>query len=146
MDMLLLVGLVGGVGSVVGVVLAQAMQDQRPARALAAADNLAMQIEAHEMVIEKTPQNPRSSDRAPASVQEVEVKLPAFSNDGDLGKDPWGHAYHYAIRKHPDGRASVYVWSDGANGRDESRLSADPTAKLSLGGDDVGQTREFKRL
>ena len=143
MDLLLLVGLVGGVGSVVGVVLAQALQDDRPIRAQSAAENLALQIEAHQLATEKGPQE----GRGPASVRE---KAPLLLTDGQMGKDPWGRPFHYAVRKHldqdgkPTGTSTVYVWSDGANGKSETNVPETFEKRFAIDGDDVGRTREFK--
>ncbi len=135
MDLLLLVGLVGGVGSVVGVVLAQALQDDRPVRARNTAENLARQIEARQMIIEKRPQK---SARGPASVDE---NLPPALTDGSLGRDPWGRPYHYTVRKDPagEGKTKVFVWSEGPNGKPESQA----TIPFKVDGDDIGHAREF---
>ena len=128
MDLLLLVGLVGGIGSVFGVVLAQAFQDTRPARARMTAENLARQIEARHLTNEKQSHNSRS----PASVNEKGGVIPPSLTDGRLGRDPWGNAFHYAVRN-----SKVFVWSDGPNGKVESKLAD----HLVLGGDDVGHSR-----
>ena len=128
MDLFVLVGLVGGIGSVFGVVLAQAFQDTRPARAQVTAENLARQIEARQVLNEKQSHN----SRTPASVNEKGGVVPPSLTDGRLGRDPWGNAFHYAVRN-----SKVFVWSDGPNGRVESKLAE----SLILGGDDVGHTR-----
>jgi type II secretory pathway pseudopilin PulG len=128
MDLLLLVGLVGGIGSVFGIVLAQSLQDTRTSRARMTAENLARQIEDRQLANEKQSHNSRS----PASVNEKGGVVPPSLTDGRMGRDPWGRAFHYAVRD-----SKVFVWSDGPNGKIESKLAE----TLILGGDDVGHSR-----
>ena len=134
LDLFMLVALVGGVGSVFGVVLAQAFQDERPMRARMSAENLARQIEAN---VETRRSEKSQASRAPASVSDSSTSsatAPVLT-EGTLGKDPWGRPFHYLVRA-----PKVFVWSDGANGREESKLGA----SLVLGGDDIGHSRSLR--
>lgn len=131
-DVLLIVILVGGIGSVFGAVLAQAFQDQRPLRAKMAADTLARQIEAHWLDKESA-----SNARVPSSTgvtnqpQTEHVDL----SEGTMGKDPWGRPFHYLVRDH-----QIFVWSDGSNGKSESVA----LPSLAMGGDDIGSIRKLR--
>ena len=59
------------------------------------------------------------TDRAPASVGE---SIPPLT-DGQIGRDPWGHEFHYSILGNPsDPHPTIVVWSDGPNGKLESNI------------------------
>ena len=143
LDLIGLFVLVGLVCSISGVILAQAMQDDKPHRAQTMAEALAKQIRG-EQQNKSLQQN--SGQRGPASVSSV----PALTS-GTMSKDPWGQPYHYLVRKvdthNGRGVVRIFVWSDGPDGKAET----DPTglegsslgAKLKLRGDDLGFVEEY---
>lgn len=148
LDLIGLIALVGTVCSIVGIILAQAMKDDRPQRARAMAEALAKQISAEQnkafqfaQVVDSAQKGTAggsSSGRGPAS---VEPAVPALTS-GSLGRDPWGQPFHYSVRKleSNNGRqvARVFVWSDGPDGKSQTDL-----ANLKVGGDDLGYLEEF---
>lgn len=132
-DLLLLIVLVGGIGSVFGAVLAQAFQDQRPLRAKMVADTLTHQIEARwlEDANAPNPRTPSSTNPVSSEIKPERLDL----TEGTIGKDPWGRPFHYSVRDH-----QIFVWSDGLNGKSESTSSP----SFALQGDDVGSVRRLR--
>jgi len=64
--------------------------------------------------------------------------------EGDIGKDPWGHAYHFSFLKNAKGMTThVVVWSNGPNNKNEtsvpSQLASSQNAEsVEFKGDDLG--------
>jgi hypothetical protein len=142
-DLLGLVLLVGIVGSISGAIIADTLHDDKAQRAQAMSEALARQIHADQVNISQSP----ASQRSPASVQKRPV-IPILTS-GELGHDPWGHPFHYTVRKTAGARAvtKIYVWSDGANGKSESDSATFEDSKalheFTLGGDDVGFVEQY---
>jgi hypothetical protein len=140
MDMMSLLVLLGTVCTLSGAILADAMQSDGSHRAKIMAKSLASQIRAER---ERTEIAPIGSLRGPAS--EDSVSPASLLVSGTIGHDPWGHPFHYFVRKEtpvPGARktkAWVYVWSDGPDGQSSTTTEG----QFSLGGDDIGQVEEF---
>ena len=136
-DLFVLIVLVGGVASIFGAILAETFHDNRPVKALADAESWARQIQIRQM-------HQGGSQRSPASAGET---APVFSEEGDTGRDPWGHPFHYLVRAtNVQGHWRVYVWSDGANGKSESdpkEFTQLAQASFKGGGDDIVHVEEF---
>lgn len=93
-------------------------------KALHRAEGLAYQL----VEIHKNLNNPTGS-RSIASEQPVDQLA---RTDGQIGQDPWGRPYHFAILASGDKSSRrVAVWSEGENGKSES-------SKSSFEGDDIG--------
>jgi hypothetical protein len=64
--------------------------------------------------------------------------------EGDIGKDPWGHAYHFSFLKNSKGTTThVAVWSDGPNSKNETQVRGPASENqkpdsLEFKGDDLG--------
>jgi hypothetical protein len=86
--------------------------------------------------------DPSRGGRAPAS-EMGDVAL----RSGVLGKDPWGHAYHYKIVTE-----GIVVWSEGKNSHADSttaleRLdSGQPLSEFHFSGDDVGFVKSRHKI
>ena len=63
---------------------------------------------------------------------------PASINDelGVISRDPWGHPYFFKVRSD---KQLIYIWSLGANGKNESDVS-----HTAFSGDDLGFILDFK--
>ena len=136
LDLIMLVVLCGTVSSVVGASIAGFTHDSRPAHARTTAETLALQIRAqHETALASVVPAPHG-DRAPASVE-----VPPLT-DGTMGKDPWGHPFHYSVLGSPnEAHPVIAVWSEGPNGKLESDLSEFDETKpeaFHFKGDDIG--------
>ena len=135
-DLFVLIVLVGGVASIFGAILAETFHDNRPVKALADAESWARQIQ--------TRQIHQGGGRVPASVSET---APVFSEEGNTGRDPWGHPFHYLVRAtNVQGHWRVYVWSDGSNGKSETdprEFTQLAQAAFKAGGDDIVHVEEF---
>lgn len=131
LDLLALVGLVGTVGTIFGAIIAQSFHDSRPTRAQITAEAVARQIQTRHKQGSSLP----SGSRSPASTNSV-----AFV-EGKMGKDPWGRPFRYRVSRSDgatNGKARVYVWSDGPNGKSDF-----DEGNQRFAGDDVGHVEEF---
>lgn len=131
----MLVLLCGTVSSVVGASVAGLLHDDRPARARQMAESLAYQIrQQHEAALQPP------AGRSPASVAQLESVPPL--TDGQMGKDPWGRPYFYTVLGNPtDQNTTVVVWSEGPNGKLDSKIDDLNDANASsfhFRGDDIG--------
>jgi hypothetical protein len=96
----------------------------------------------------------KSADRAVASVGSNQPAAPHFDMEslkahlqkgewqGDVGKDPWNHPYHFSFLRNKNGSPThVAVWSDGPNSKNETVATdtsvVSPEA-FQFAGDDVG--------
>lgn len=136
----MLVLLVGGVVGAISSGVQQNADDDRISRAQSVAESYARQIDSQRSA--SIVQSIRSG-RAPASVSAPAPLL----TEGEMGRDPWGHAYNYRVHtSNDDGRHYVLVWSNGPNGVSESKAthtSAKTEAvsghnEFGFAGDDVG--------
>lgn len=136
LDLIMLVVLCGTVSTVVGATIAGFTKDTRPTKARQSAEHLALQIRTqHETAVAQiVPATP--GDRAPAS-----VGVPPLT-DGQIGKDPWGNAFHYSVLGSVGApQPAIAVWSNGPNGKLESDVSEFDETKpdrFHFKGDDVG--------
>jgi hypothetical protein len=70
--------------------------------------------------------------------------------EGDIGRDPWGHPYHFSFLRNSKGQAThVAVWSDGPNQKNETQVKAEmgnnPNPKmLEFKGDDLGSVTPLR--
>ncbi len=100
------------------------------------------QSEAYALQLAQGLDSTMKGDRSPASVDSQANLL-----HGELGKDPWGHAYHYKVV--PQG---VVVWSAGKNNQSDSmpnieRLeSGQSIAEFHFGGDDIGFVKPLHKV
>jgi hypothetical protein len=64
--------------------------------------------------------------------------------EGDIGKDPWGHPYHFSFLKNSKGMTThVAVWSDGPNNKNETSVhnllpANQKSENIEFKGDDLG--------
>jgi hypothetical protein len=72
------------------------------------------------------------------------------TQEGTLGKDPWGRSYHYLfVHNHSGMPTHVVVWSDGPDGISQTSVRAQVsqnsfTTSISFQGDDVGTTTALR--
>jgi hypothetical protein len=143
LDLVILVALCGMVSSIAGALLAQSFQDTRDSRALAGAEAWALQIKAQHMTaLSSSGMTSSGGGRAPASVGSP----PPFLTDGKIGRDPWGHPYHYVVRQGvAQNKDAIFVWSDGPDG--VSQTKGEELSELALKslhpfhGDDLGHVQ-----
>jgi len=142
LDLIVLVVLCGSVSTLTGALLAHSLEDNRPHRAKSGAEALAYQLnhKGESLHSSLTETSASSGGRAPASAS-ISTRL----TEGDIGKDPWGRRFHYALKSAPGAsKRLVIVWSDGPDGvsqTDPNELSsAQPSA---FRGDDTGVVQEF---
>lgn len=135
-DLAIVMGLWSAMAVLLGGVLSELASDTETPMARAQSEAYALQLaQGLELSMPK-------GDRAPASA-ESQSNL----RDGELGKDPWGHAYLYKVV--PQG---VVVWSAGKNNQSDSmpnieRLeSGQSLAEFHFGGDDVGFVKPLHKV
>lgn len=103
------------------------------------AENLAYQIiEAHD-ALEIGIRTELNQGRHPAS----ESSLGRLNADaGEIGKDHWGHPFHFRVIRKNQRQTLVFVWSLGPNGKAETFedefVSSRDIAAFEFAGDDVG--------
>ncbi len=164
-DLITMFGLVGVVATLSGVVLARSLEDDRPTRTRITAEALTLQLVSQLRSTVASASFPAAvggsapavvltgAGRGPASVSE----MPQLA-DGELSRDPWGHAFHYHLGVTASGHRRVIVWSDGPNHASDSSESvrilelAKNPSKSSTGretgrtsffrGDDIGFVHE----
>ena len=140
--------LLGGiVSSIFGAMLAHGLKDTRPSQALSMARSLAHQINGQNEIWLKEVQQ-SVGVRAPASVNgdhssstQLSAHLGIPLQSGELGRDPWGRPYRYFVRPTSSGSGfEVFVWSLGADGKNQSQPESIPTevSSFQFSGDDVG--------
>ena len=125
-------------------IMSESLRDDRMDRARFGAETLAHQIASGGLALgEPDAKNESPTQRGPAPVSQSEPGLGLY--DGTLGKDPWGQPYHYKLIRGSDGRAArIFVWSDGADQKANTRLEdndialSGPIEKVEFSGDDVG--------
>jgi hypothetical protein len=135
-DLVVTILLMGTVSSIAGALLAESLQDDRPARARASAQAMALQLQGQQDLALKSAQ---AETRSPAS----ENSAPILT-EGRMGRDPWGRPYHYSVRQSTHGpRRLIYVWSEGPNGKSESEaaIEAEETP-FHFKGDDNGYVQK----
>jgi hypothetical protein len=107
-DAIFVVALLVVVTVVSSTILSQVFADHKRVQARMKAEALAFRLASRPdatNAIENVP-----SGRHPASAPE--------SNSGEIGLDPWGHAYHYNVTREDTGKVlEVEVWSAGPNGQ-----------------------------
>lgn len=138
-DLAIVMGLWSAMAVLLGGVLSELASDTETPMARAQSEAYALQL------AQGLDHNSSKGDRAPASAGGVagEQQL----RHGELGKDPWGHAYHYKVV--PQG---VIVWSAGKNNQSDSasaieRLeSGQSVAEFHFGGDDVGFIKPLHKV
>jgi hypothetical protein len=76
--------------------------------------------------------SPAEGGRGPASVQQQTLPEEAKTNvqDRQIGKNPWGHPYHYKIET-VSGHQQIKIWSTGPHGKN---LSHDQVAQSFAAG------------
>jgi hypothetical protein len=145
-DLVVMIGLWSIMAVVLGGVISEVLRDGETPIARAQSEVLAQQmLEANfvesasgEMAHELEASLNSSGSRAPASI--VNSTMPALQVK-QIGKDPWGRAYHYVSLPH---LRAVLVWSSGRNARNESALnverliSGQDEESFRFSGDDVG--------
>lgn len=144
-DLMLLVASVGVVFTVFGATLAHSLRDNKPARAQSMAANLAHQIRSNQY----DPHLSGGAGRSPASVQNA-TEIQLFTS-GSLGRDPWGRAFHYFVRRKEGSEGvrpliRIYVWSGGPDGISNTDMAAaetDASQAAKFQGDDTGFVEEF---
>lgn len=140
-DLVVMIGLWSIMAVVLGGVISEVLRDGETPIARAQSEVLAHQLLdagfSDESAMEAVTTAPSTqSSRSPAAIASepiVRVKK--------MGKDPWGHAYHYVSLPHLQ---AVVVWSAGRDGRNNSvqaverLILAQSHEDFRFEGDDVG--------
>lgn len=133
-DLVVMVGLWSVMAAVLGGVISEVLRDGETPIARAQAEVLAQQM--LEAKFAELPEAPRVvGSRAPAAVVTSTIQVK------EIGKDPWGRAYHYVSLPH---LRAVLVWSSGRDGENDSGpnverlISGQDEESFRFSGDDVG--------
>jgi len=134
-DLVVMVGLWSVMAAVLGGVISEVLlRDGETPIARAQAEVLAQQM--LEAKFAELPEAARVvGSRAPAAVVASTIQVK------EIGKDPWGSAYHYVSLPH---LRAVLVWSSGRDGENDSGpsverlISEQDEESFRFAGDDVG--------
>lgn len=107
-DAIFVVALLVVVTVVSSTILSQVFADHKRVQAKMKAESLAFRLASRPDATNDVEDIPEG--RHPAS-SEPEIRK------GEIGIDPWGHAYHYSVAREETGKViEVAVWSGGPNG------------------------------
>lgn len=106
-DAIFVVALLVVVTVVSSTILSQVFADHKRVQAKMKAEALAFRLASRPDATNEI--EDISEGRRPASKAE--------KKSGEIGMDPWGHAYHYSVVREETGKVTeVAVWSGGPNG------------------------------
>lgn len=138
-DLAIVMGLWSAMAVLLGGVLSELARDTETPVAKAKSEAYAQQLE--QELVAQPETDPSRGGRAPASAMGDSAL-----RSGVLGKDSWGHPYHYRIV--PQG---VVVWSLGKNAVSDSSAAIErldqgqSLSEFHFSGDDVGFVKTHSR-
>ncbi len=111
-DAIFVVALLVVVTVVSSTILSQVFADHKRVQAKMKAEALAFRLASRPDATNEIENIPEG--RHPAS---AEQETQPETKSGEIGVDPWGHAYHYNVIREETGKViEVAVWSGGPNG------------------------------
>ena len=87
--------------------------------------------------LNSTESNNEDAAQASVPVEPITTVVDKKIFDGELGRDPWGAAFHFQLKG--DGRpgSKLYIWSNGANGQADFKKVDDMLKAEVASGDDI---------